>query len=217
MKNHNYYETLGVTPNATHDDIKKAYLQLVLKYHPDRNPDNLKNAEEKIKNINEAYETLKDPQKRSEYDRLRIIKNHTHLHQTEKKYGKYENFLANFGFIIIGIHLINIIFNIIYTTIHFFKRSDCHVIIIEAATVFIALILSIGIIIKCIHSLTPHYKRSSLRVKIKKTILFLGLLFITFLWIYFGFTMNEEHYKRYYGHYPTRNSSIWISLGYLRA
>ena len=62
-----YYETLGVGRNATQDEIKKAFRQLALKYHPDRNPDN-KVAEDKFKEINEAYSCLGDAEKRKQYD-----------------------------------------------------------------------------------------------------------------------------------------------------
>ncbi len=63
-----YYQTLGLTKNASDNDIKKAYRKLAMKYHPDRNKGD-KNAEEKFKEVNEAYETLKDPQKKAAYDR----------------------------------------------------------------------------------------------------------------------------------------------------
>lgn len=61
----NYYEILGVAENATQADIKQAYRKLSMEYHPDRNPD----GEHKFKEINEAYQILSDPQKRSKYDR----------------------------------------------------------------------------------------------------------------------------------------------------
>lgn len=64
-----YYEILGVNKNASQDEIKKAFRQLALKYHPDRNPGN-KEAEEKFKEINEAYTCLSDPDKRAHYDRF---------------------------------------------------------------------------------------------------------------------------------------------------
>lgn len=62
-----YYNTLGVSKDASADEIKKAYRKLSKKYHPDRNQGN-KEAEEKFKEINEAYDTLGDEQKRKEYD-----------------------------------------------------------------------------------------------------------------------------------------------------
>jgi DnaJ-domain-containing protein 1 len=62
-----YYKILGLPRSATPDDIKSAYRKLALKYHPDINPDN-KEAEEKFKEINEAYKILSDPQKRRQYD-----------------------------------------------------------------------------------------------------------------------------------------------------
>jgi len=62
-----YYNTLGLDRNATDADLKKAYRQLALKYHPDRNPGD-KASEDKFKEINEAYACLSDTQKRSNYD-----------------------------------------------------------------------------------------------------------------------------------------------------
>ncbi len=64
-----YYEVLGVARDADDATIKKAYRKLAMKYHPDRNPDN-KEAEEKFKEIGEAYEVLSDADKRAAYDRL---------------------------------------------------------------------------------------------------------------------------------------------------
>src|SRR4030066_116611 len=64
-----YYKTLGVGKNASQDEIKKAYRKLARQYHPDANPDNPK-AEEKFKEIGEAYEVLKDSEKRARYDQL---------------------------------------------------------------------------------------------------------------------------------------------------
>ena len=70
MAQRDYYEVLGLNKNATDDEIKKAYKKLAKKYHPDLNPDDKKNAEEKMKELNAAYEVLKDKDKRAQYDQF---------------------------------------------------------------------------------------------------------------------------------------------------
>jgi curved DNA-binding protein len=69
MEYKDYYQVLGVGRQASKDEIKKAYRKLALQFHPDRNPNN-KEAENKFKEVNEAYQVLSDPEKRSHYDRL---------------------------------------------------------------------------------------------------------------------------------------------------
>lgn len=69
MSQKDYYKILGVQKSATADEIKKAYRKLAQQYHPDRNP-NDKRAEEKFKEINEAYDVLGKPESRAKYDRL---------------------------------------------------------------------------------------------------------------------------------------------------
>ena len=64
-----YYSILGVSKAASAEEIKKTYRKLAVKFHPDKNPGN-KEAEEKFKEINDAYEVLSDPEKRKKYDRF---------------------------------------------------------------------------------------------------------------------------------------------------
>lgn len=65
-----YYEVLGVNPSAGIEDIKRAYHRLAVRYHPDRNPGD-KRAEERFKEVSEAYRVLSDPRKRSVCDSFR--------------------------------------------------------------------------------------------------------------------------------------------------
>src|SRR5258708_20540427 len=68
MQFKDYYETLGVSRGADAEEVKRAYRKQARKYHPDVSKE--KNAEEKFKNVQEAYEVLKDPEKRDAYDQL---------------------------------------------------------------------------------------------------------------------------------------------------
>ena len=69
MEYKDYYQILGVPRNASANEIKGAYRKLAMQYHPDRNPGD-KQAEERFKEMNEAYQVLSDPQKRARYDQL---------------------------------------------------------------------------------------------------------------------------------------------------
>src|ERR687885_1294129 len=69
MAKQDYYSLLGVSRDAGPDELKKAYRKLAMQCHPDRNPGD-KAAEQKFKDINEAYDVLKDEQKRAAYDRF---------------------------------------------------------------------------------------------------------------------------------------------------
>ncbi|MGD8962212.1 MAG: molecular chaperone DnaJ [Desulfobacterales bacterium] len=88
-----YYEILNVNPNASDSELKAAYRKLALKYHPDRNP-NDKKAEEQFKEAAEAYEVLRDPQKRSLYDQY----GHAGLENTGfSGFGGFEDIFSSFG------------------------------------------------------------------------------------------------------------------------
>lgn len=71
MAQDDYYKVLGVDEKASQDDIKKAYRKLAVKYHPDKHPDNKKEAEERFKKISEAYYVLGDKKRREEYEAAR--------------------------------------------------------------------------------------------------------------------------------------------------
>ena len=88
-----YYEILGVGRSATDDDLKASYRKLALKFHPDRNPGD-KNAEESFKEAAEAYEVLRDPEKRVLYDQY----GHAGLEGSGfSGFGGFEDIFSSFG------------------------------------------------------------------------------------------------------------------------
>jgi len=104
-----YYEVLGVEKTASADEIKKAYRKLAMKYHPDRNPDN-KEAEEKFKEAAEAYEVLRDDQKRQRYDQF----GHAGMGGQEVHFSNVEDIFSHFGDIFGGMGGIGSIFGDIF-------------------------------------------------------------------------------------------------------
>ncbi|MBW1972848.1 MAG: DnaJ domain-containing protein [Deltaproteobacteria bacterium] len=98
MGKKDYYEILGVSKNATEDEIKKAYRKLAMKYHPDKNKGN-KEAEEKFKEINEAYAVLSDKEKRKQYDTFGSDEFHQRFTQEDIFRGfDFDNIFREFGF-----------------------------------------------------------------------------------------------------------------------
>lgn len=82
MAQRDYYEVLGLKKGATVDEIKRAYRKLAVKYHPDKNPGN-KEAEERFKEINEAYAVLSDPQKKEQFDQFGSTNFHQRFSQED--------------------------------------------------------------------------------------------------------------------------------------
>jgi len=93
----NYYETLGVPRNASDTEIKKAYRKLAMQYHPDRNPGKEKWANEKFKEINEAYGALGDPQKRRQYDQFGTVGNAGDIFGSPFTRTTFEEMMKDFG------------------------------------------------------------------------------------------------------------------------
>lgn len=87
----NYYQVLGIDKGANQEEIKRAFRRMASLYHPDHNPQDPKEAEEKFKEINQAYEVLSDEAKRRQYDRL------IHQRRSQRREVPMEDFL-NWGF-----------------------------------------------------------------------------------------------------------------------
>jgi curved DNA-binding protein len=84
--NESAYEILGVAETANDDEIKKAYRKLAMKWHPDRNPDNIEEAEKNFKRVKEAFETVETTEKRAVYDRKRRSKYSTKFNDNDSQY-----------------------------------------------------------------------------------------------------------------------------------
>jgi len=92
-----YYQILGVPRNATNQQIKKAYRQLAMQYHPDRNPGKEAWANEKFKGINEAFSVLGDPEKRKQYDQFGTVGNIGDIFGSPFTRTTFEDLMKDFG------------------------------------------------------------------------------------------------------------------------
>ena len=97
MPNKDYYNTLGVPRAASDDDIKKAYRKLAMQYHPDKNPGREKWANEKFKEINEAYGVLGNPDKRKQYDQFGTTGNASDVFNSYTTQTTFEDLMKDFG------------------------------------------------------------------------------------------------------------------------
>ena len=92
-----YYQILGIPKNASQEEIKKAYRRLAMQYHPDRNPGKEKWANDKFKEINEAFSVLGDPEKRKQYDRFGTVGNIGDIFGSPYTRATFEDLMKDFG------------------------------------------------------------------------------------------------------------------------
>ncbi|PIP49154.1 MAG: hypothetical protein COS87_01975 [Chloroflexi bacterium CG07_land_8_20_14_0_80_45_17] len=105
-----YYQILGVPRNASEEEVKKAYRKLAMQYHPDRNPRREKWANEKFKEINEAYGVLGDPQKRRQYDQFGTVGNVGDIFGSPFTKTTFEDMMQDFGGAGLGFDFLDNIF-----------------------------------------------------------------------------------------------------------
>lgn len=92
-----YYQVLGVTKDADTEHVKKAYRKLAMQYHPDRNPGKEKWANEKFKEINEAYAVLGDPEKRKQYDKFGTAGNMNDIFNSTYTKSTFDDVMRQYG------------------------------------------------------------------------------------------------------------------------
>ncbi|HUV55694.1 MAG TPA: DnaJ domain-containing protein [Dehalococcoidales bacterium] len=105
-----YYQLLGVSRNASDEEIKRAYRKLAMQYHPDRNPEREKWANEKFKEINEAYGVLGDPEKRRQYDQFGTAGNIGDIFGSPFTRGTFNDVIQDFGGAGLGFNFLDEIF-----------------------------------------------------------------------------------------------------------
>ena len=92
-----YYDVLGVKKEATPEEIRKAYKKLAIKWHPDKNPNNKEEAENKFKEISEAYSVLSDPEKKKEYDNRDKMNFQGFDFNDFDPFSQFKDFFTNYG------------------------------------------------------------------------------------------------------------------------
>jgi curved DNA-binding protein len=105
-----YYKILGVPRNASEEDIKKAYRKLAMQYHPDRNPGKEQWANEKFKEINEAYAVLGNPEKRAQYDQYGAVGDIGDIFSSRSTQSTFEDLMRDFGSAGLGLGFLDGIF-----------------------------------------------------------------------------------------------------------
>jgi len=121
-----YYEVLGVPRNASQEQIKKAYRKLAMQYHPDRNPGKEPWANEKFKEINEAFGVIGDPQKRQQYDQFGTAGNVGDIFGSPFTRTTFEDVMKDFGGSGLGFDFLDNIFGDIFKGRGFSFRRYSH-------------------------------------------------------------------------------------------
>lgn len=118
-----YYQTLGVPRNATEEQVKKAYRKLAMQYHPDRNLGKEKWANEKFKEINEAFSVLGDPGKRRQYDQFGTVGNIGDIFSSPYTRTTFEDVMGDYGGSGLGFDFLDNIFGDLLKGRHFSFRT----------------------------------------------------------------------------------------------
>ncbi len=121
-----YYQILGVPRNATQNRIKKAYRKLAMEYHPDRNLGKEKWANEKFKEINEAFSVLGDPQKRRQYDQFGTVGNIGDIFGSPFTRTTFEDLMKDFGGSGLGFDFLDDIFGDLLKVREFSFKTFSH-------------------------------------------------------------------------------------------
>lgn len=117
-----YYQLLGIPKTAKSDEIKKAYRKLAMQYHPDKNPGKEQWANEKFKEINEAYAVLGDPEKRKQYDQFGTTGNVGDIFGSKYTSTTFDDLMKEFGGAGLGFDFLDNIFGDVFKNTNFSYR-----------------------------------------------------------------------------------------------